>query len=314
MTLNNETQMQYAREAAEALNKILGDSIRGAAAIEVQKNGTVLAGIKVDPKEGNVSPTVYVDAYMEKNMTPAECAETIAQDIEKMLDTGKVLVNELPDFGNFDAIKELVQPVLASTANPEYLKDKAYKAFEDLAITYRIPVLEQGSVRVTNQMLERWGKTIDELHEAAVANLAKEAKTPKTMLATMIEMMGPEVEDMLPPEGDEKQYVITNTQGTLGAAQILNSHILDEVAAKNGWENVMILPSSIHECLLLRDPGEDMHRSFINMVREVNETQVSPEERLSDNVYIYNTKTKEYRAVDDDFRYREQENDEIEHE
>ena len=53
-----------------------------------------------------------------------------------------------------------------------------------------------------------------------------------------------------------------------------------------------ILPSSIHEVLLLRDDGNMDYRALEAMVREINVTQVAPEERLSDQVYHYDAAEK----------------------
>ena len=53
-----------------------------------------------------------------------------------------------------------------------------------------------------------------------------------------------------------------------------------------------LLPSSIHEVILVPDNGKMDYRELEKMVHEVNETQVRPTERLSDNVYHYDSKEK----------------------
>lgn len=56
--------------------------------------------------------------------------------------------------------------------------------------------------------------------------------------------------------------------------------------------NYYVLPSSIHELLILPDNGSMQLSELEAMVREVNATQVAPEDRLSDKVQYYDRETK----------------------
>ena len=55
---------------------------------------------------------------------------------------------------------------------------------------------------------------------------------------------------------------------------------------------IIVLPSSIHELLILPDNGSMQLSELEAMVREVNATQVAPEDRLSDKVQYYDRETK----------------------
>ena len=59
-----------------------------------------------------------------------------------------------------------------------------------------------------------------------------------------------------------------------------------------------ILPSSIHEMLILPDDGQVDAEMLKDMVKEVNATQVAPEERLTDDVYHYDTKDHVFEKAD----------------
>ena len=57
---------------------------------------------------------------------------------------------------------------------------------------------------------------------------------------------------------------------------------------KMGYEKVAIIPSSIHECILV-PLEEGISETYLNyMVSEVNKNNVPIEEILSDHIYIYN--------------------------
>ena len=86
-------------------------------------------------------------------------------------------------------------------------------------------------------------------------------------------------------------YVLTNDTKSNGAAEILNDNVRQELADKIG--DFYVLPSSVHETLII-PKSEDMDRMQLEqMVRDVNETQVIPEERLSNHVYEYDAKAHE---------------------
>ena len=63
-------------------------------------------------------------------------------------------------------------------------------------------------------------------------------------------------------------------------------------------ENFYILPSSVHEILLLPDSGAEDARYLREMIREVNATQVEPEEVLSDNLYYFDRLKNRMEIVD----------------
>ena len=59
------------------------------------------------------------------------------------------------------------------------------------------------------------------------------------------------------------------------------------IADKVG-DRFIVLPSSLHETIVLPLKDETEYEWLAKMVREVNDTQVDVEERLSYHVYMYN--------------------------
>ena len=87
----------------------------------------------------------------------------------------------------------------------------------------------------------------------------------------------------------EQMYILTNEEKYYGAAVILYPHVLSHIS-RLLHSNFFVLPSSIHECILVPDSGQFTKKELETMVREVNETQVEDEEVLSQNVYYYDSK------------------------
>ena len=64
-----------------------------------------------------------------------------------------------------------------------------------------------------------------------------------------------------------------------------------------GEKGYFILPSSVHEVLLLEETGNEDRCGLYRMVREVNEKNVPREEFLSDSVYYFDRKTGRIRIL-----------------
>ena len=88
-------------------------------------------------------------------------------------------------------------------------------------------------------------------------------------------------------EERSEPYVVTNNIGINGASVILYPDMLREIAAKLGGD-FYVLPSSIHEVLVVSASEDVDEKSLKKMVEDINRNYLLPDEYLSDNVYKYN--------------------------
>lgn len=205
---------------------------------------------------GNVRPTMYFTEEHEK-MTAKEIAKWFADKYEHMpkapeVDASAMMTREY--------IKSHVHTKLVPLS--AYVNDKARKYFLDLVKVYYIDTpIEGGTITLLESHLKHVGITVDELEAWAEDSY--------------------EVSEMIP-----QMLVLSNSKKINGAAAITNNAVLDLACERLGADTIYILPSSIHECLAIAmgDPDE-----LRNMVCEVNDTRVVPQERLSYNVYRYTT-------------------------
>lgn len=190
--------------------------------------------------------------------------------------------------------------VVSAEANKEMLENVAHQNMEDMAVVYRFILSsdEEGraSILVTNQLLENMCVTPEQLHADAMEN-APQLKPAeiKGMSEVMAEMMGFDQAEMLgifpvDPK-DEQMFVATVPDKVHGAGVLAYQDFMDQAADRVGGD-FFILPSSIHEVLIVPDNGKMGLKDLENMVKEVNETQVAPEDKLSDSVYHYDSKEK----------------------
>lgn len=142
-------------------------------------------------------------------------------------------------------------------------------------------------VVITDKMLADYGKTAMEIYNDALANLEK-----KYELKSMTEVLKEMCPDMswLVGEDNNGMYVLTVKNKQNGAACVLNRNIMDAVSRKINSKNIFIIPSSIHEVLIVdRDYFGDMTAEDVtDMIGSVNETEVAPNEVLSEHAYTYN--------------------------
>ena len=111
------------------------------------------------------------------------------------------------------------------------------------------------------------------------------------MAETLLEMMGPEAKDMIPVLPDDPLFVATVPDKIQGAGVLAYQDFMEQAAERVGGD-FFILPSSIHEILLVRDDGTFDINHLEDMVKQVNETEVAPEDLLTDSVYHYDSKEK----------------------
>ena len=138
--------------------------------------------------------------------------------------------------------------------------------------------------------------------------IAKRPAQITGMSEVIAEMMGREEAEMMgivpvDPK-DEQMFVATVSDKVMGAGVLAYQDFMDQAADRIGG-SFYILPSSRHEVLLVPDNGQMSLSDLESMVREVNATQVAPEDKLTDSVYHYDAEAKVF-ELGEKFVNREQ--------
>lgn len=94
----------------------------------------------------------------------------------------------------------------------------------------------------------------------------------------------------------QRLYVLTNHRKINGAAVLLYPELLKRLGERFGGD-FYVIPSSVHEVLLLKENDRENAEYLNRMVREVNSRQVAPEEILSNHVYRYFTKEERVEGI-----------------
>ena len=271
--------------------------------------------VTVTPADSNIGVTLNVGNFYKAMESGADMSEVVSKAsqiaMEGLENTPVVDVNALTDY---DQMKnKLVMEVVSAETNAEMLQTVPHRELEDMAVVYRFVIESnengRATILATNDMIQAMGVTPDQLHADAMENAPQLKPVTITGMSEVIaEMMGLDAAEMMgivPSDPkDEKMYVDTVYDKTLGAGVLAYKNFFEDAAEKcNG--SYYVLPSSRHEVLLVPDNGQMSLGDLEAMVREVNATQVAPEDKLTDNVYHYDAQAKVF-ELGEKFVNREQ--------
>lgn len=241
-----------------------------------------------------IVPTIYLDGYYQMHQNGRDMDSILAAlaktHQESMAESAKWLSFHADDY---ESVKSrLYVTVLNRDNNQNYLRDVVHKDIPDTDITAVVKVLCENrkeigtaSFLVKENMLEMWRISGEALYEQALKNT--EGLFKPEMFNVMAVLSGCDEEEAKSKElFPYAQYVLTNDAKTNGATVMLYPNLLQEIGEATR-SNFFILPSSIHEVILLKDNGEMSAEELQRMVMTINRTQVAPEEVLSDEVYCY---------------------------
>ncbi len=275
---------------------------------KVDKMNESYEAITIKPEGSNIGMNLNVDRIYGEYSDGVDYNEIL----DKAVNTVERALENMPGFDvdkvtDYEHMKnKLVMEVVSAETNAELLKNVPHKRMEDMAIVYRFMINnnhgEQASILATDKIIEQMGITPEQLHEDALKN-APEVKplVIQGMSEVLAEMVGPEQAELmgLRPEEPEKEqmYVASVPDKTHGASVIAYQDFMDKAAERAGGD-FFILPSSIHELLIVPDTKEMDFKVLEGMVREVNETQVAPEDKLTDSVYHYDSKDKVFELAE----------------
>lgn len=233
-------------------------------------------------------PAYYVDGvfYRYREEIIEHLLIHIARDyVYQMETTPQVNVDRLLDVSEIK--RNVICQLVNAAANERMLGQVPHRKFHEFAIIYRVLLTDAGDMTavITHDMLKRIGLSEAQLYIYAMEN---------TRNLVVIQPLSDTIKEMTGDSQSVQQsslFFIGNKIRLHGASSILAVDKVHELANILG-SDLYIIPSSIHEMLAL--PVGDISVAYIaDMIMEVNETQVDPEERLSNSVYMYSRANRE---------------------
>lgn len=284
---------------------------------EVSKlQGESYTGMAVKPKQSNIAATVNLKLFYDRveagDMSAAAAIRNVIDNISEITrNMPQIDVGMLTDYQQMK--EKLTLQLIPVSGNEEKLAGIPHKAVDELAVVYRFELENNrdgsASVLITNDLLKSLGIDAERLHADALETAQRtHPATLRNMNDVMLDMMG-DAASLLIPDEPSPMWVASIEGGQLGACAIQYPGFMDQAAETLGGD-FFILPSSIHEVLFVPDNGEFSLPQLAEMVRNVNENEVSPADKLSDTVFHYDSKEHVFENAWD-FASREAEMSEI---
>lgn len=255
-----------------------------------KNNGVSATGLFIRENGQDVSPILYLDDYYihyQNGELLENVIRNIRTDYDKKVQMAAVKIPNLQEFENIRG--RVIYRLVNYEKNKEILEDCPHIRLYDLAVTFRwvarIDDVGVSTSLITNKQVKEWGVSVNDLVLAARQN------TPRLFPAQIIdmeEMLAGMVSFILYPSAIP-MYILTNEQELNGASALLYGDILKDFANKKGAD-MYILPSSIHEVIMIPADRIDDPKKLSSMVHEANTTVVSTGDVLSDSVYYYDRK------------------------
>lgn len=313
----NETRM-FADEIASGIMKYFPeDRQMQCRVVETTKNNNVnRVAITFHEAGGSVGPVIYMEPFREAaingrpmNEIMGEIADIVSHSRDKT-----ELIGSL-DYGDYEGIKEYLSVTLINGRdNRQMLSHMPYRQMEDLVLILELkfPMKDDvGSVKVSHELAERWAVDTDVLFEQAERNAMKAEPARLQNIEDVLSQIGTdgkETENLLDREDSETKtigiYVLSNRSKVKGAGVISYPGVMEKVdhLFPNGF---YILPSSIHELLVVPKSPDLDPKGLGEMVREINRSEVAKEDQLSDRVYTYDRDAKTIRQVPESVKQKE---------
>jgi hypothetical protein len=260
-------------------------------------------------KEDTMAPNIYLEPYYSEFQINRNI-ELIADNIISLYNSSnkRTELADIPFTDYLTVMDRLFCKLINYDKNRSLLNNIPHKRYMDLAVIFCILVKKDdeglASITVKNELMEQWAVTVDSLYEKAIENTPRlfepSVQPMENIIRGIISNQIPSGEnfdymDECFPElltqqdssgKNSPMYVASNKCGLGGATFLLQNNELHKLSHKLN-SNLYILPSSVHELIIIPYTDKISKDDLLSMVKDVNATQVAPEDFLADNVYLY---------------------------
>jgi len=300
--LNRDKEyLQFLGEIRECVEAHFNGKVTGEVCTSIKNNGVKVTGLMLRSEEERVAPNFYLEnqfiEWMRGLRTLEEISEKLCDAYKEEIDRSRDLLSEI-QFSWKEFQDNVFLRVINQEKNKELLETIPHRKFLDLAVVYyysvRIADDVAGSMVITNEHLNLLGISEKELFDTAKNNGEKFQPVRIRCMEDLLYELGRKIGvEVLKTETEQPVlYVMSNTKSLFGAVSMTFPEEL-ECFSMQIKKSFYLLPSSVHEIILVPECDTFCREYFKSMVTEINATQVDATEVLSDNIYFYDRETKQ---------------------
>ena len=261
-----------------------------------KNNGIVYDGLVIFQPKQNISPTIYLNPYYHWYLDGVPMEDIYESIISTYHERNPQKNFDTTEFTDYEKAKQnIIAKLINYEKNKELLERVPHVKYLDLAVVFQCLVnkAEDGfaTILIHNHHLDFWNVNAQQLYRAALVNTENLLSFECENLETLLQEHMQDIPSNL-PLSECPVYILTNHVKLNGATTILYDGLLKRIS-DTLKQDLMILPSSLHEVLLIPVDEPDKINMFTQIVKEVNETQLSDDEILSDHAYYFSRKMKQ---------------------
>lgn len=263
----------------------------------VKNNSMEYDSLIINEPGRNVTPNFYLQGMHSRYVDGIGLDSLVSEIVQKYESAYDSEKYENLSLDYADCQEKIVMRLISFEKNKKMLEETPYIPFLDMAVVfYFLADNDQNgiaSIRITNEIMNDWKTDVKELYTLASDNSKRIFEEKVMPMSKMFEEFNIDISKIRSEEANRiyeersEPYVVTNNIGINGASVILYPDMLREIAAKLGGD-FYVLPSSIHEVLVVSASEDVDEKSLKKMVEDINRNYLLPDEYLSDNVYKYN--------------------------
>lgn len=312
--------MEFIEYVRAAMATILGDDKIVTVKEILKNNGQEYDALLITDKDSNISPTIYLNSFYDEYVGGKESGEVVREIYEFYEDSCNDFIFDMDVFSDYSIMsKKIVFKVINKAKNKKLLKDVPHIIKMDLALVPYCMVdndsFGTATVLIQKSHLALWNKSEKEIFEAAYENtpriLQAEIRNMNDIIREMfmddlrrkqvngeigfdidINKKTTELMEDVGTDNGIEMYVLTNNHRSNGAACMFYDDVIRDFA-KEHKSDIFILPSSVHEVILVPAIDGLSKNELTLMVQDVNKEELSAEEILSSHVYIYSYESEE---------------------
>ena len=263
----------------------LGKEVRTQLHQVTKNNDIVLDGLSVYQSGTNIAPTIYLNELYQEYEDGKTIPELVDYVCELYRHASVAEEFQAEEYLDFEKVKtHLACKLISYEKNERLLKEVPYQRFLNLAVVAYYKVEDEkignATILVRKSHCKTWGVTEAEVMDQARENTQRILPVKFVEIGEILEECGYEAEKGM------RMYVLTNEENYFGASAMIFDSVLEKIGELLG-DDFWILPSSIHECIIVPLDCAMPADSMRELVQEVNQTRVAPQDYLSDDIYYY---------------------------
>lgn len=279
-----------------------------------KNNGITYYGLVIMKKGCNVSPNIRLDGFYASFKERISSLDEIADEIMNIFESEQRKNNlNVNFFTDFQRAKERIMfKIVNYEGNKKRLENLPHIKYLDLAVTFYYSVEQKeipqinASIQIERNHLDLWGIDEETLYDLAMENTVKKMpasfRTIYDIILNILEEDGitpgkKAIEDFKEKTDEVPMYVLTNGKNYFGAAALYYPGVLKKIG-QTLESDLIVLPSSIHEIILLPVEKWTDYERLNEMIEDINENHVAKEEVLSNHFYYYDLEKDELRIPD----------------